>query len=82
MTKNERILYDQAMITKTDIEYGKEYSFRKGKVEGKAEGKAEGIAEGKAKEKAEVAKKLLEAGVDISVIQFSTGLSAEEIQNI
>lgn len=78
MTKNERILYDQAMITKTDIEYGKEYSFRKGKVEGKAEG----IAEGKAKEKAEVAKKLLEAGVDISVIQFSTGLSAEEIQNI
>ena len=78
MTKEERILYDHAMITKTDIEYGKEYSFRKGFEKGRAEGKAKGKAEGRA----EVAKKLLEAGVDISVIQDSTGLSRKELECI
>ena len=78
MTQEERILYDRAMITKTDIKYGKEFSFK----QGKAEGIAEGEARGKAEARLEVARKLIAAGVDMSVVIGSTGLSEEELATI
>ena len=79
MTQEERILYDRAMITKTDIKYGKEFSFKQGKAEGKAEGIAEGEARGKAETRLEVARKMLAAGVDISIVVDCTGLSRDEL---
>ena len=48
-------------------------------TEGKAEGIAEGEAQGKAETRLEVARKLIAAGVDISVVIDSTGLSQEEL---
>ena len=63
----EKVLRDEV----SRIEGAKE----KGKIEGKLEGKMEGKMEGKL----EVAKALLEMGVDISTVVKSTGLSEEEI---
>lgn len=44
--------------------------------------KEEGRREGKIEEKREVAKKLLEIGVEISKIIEATGLNKEEIENL
>ena len=52
------------------------------KAEGKAEGRAEGKALGKIEEKKEIAKKLLDLGVEIEKIIEATGLSKSEIQNL
>ena len=56
----------------------------KGRAEGRAEGRVEGLAEGRAKgraeEKRQTAKNFKELGVDLSIIQQATGLSAEDIQ--
>ena len=78
MTKEERILYDQAMITKTDIEYGKLYSFN----EGKAEGLAEGLAEGEARANREIAMKMLAKEMPVQDIAELTGISVSELKNL
>lgn len=49
---------------------------------GKEEGRREGKIEGRIEEKREVAKKLLEIGVEISKIIEATGLKKEEIENL
>ena len=98
MTKDERILYDHAMITKTDIEYGKLYSFKKGKAEGKAEGLAEGEAkgraegeakgrtegraEGMAEGKTEVARAMLKENIPFETICRITGFTPEQMELI
>lgn len=48
--------------------------------EAEQKGKAEGIAEGKAEGKAEIAKNLLDMGVEISKVAKATGLSEEEVK--
>ena len=58
-----------------DIGSMKSHSFIRGIAEGKAKGKAEGKAEGVAT----VAKRMLAAGHDISVISELTGLTPQEI---
>ena len=82
MTKEERILYDQAMITKTDIEYGKLYSFNEGKAEGLAEGRAEGLAEGEARANREIARKMLAKEMPVQDIAELTGISVSELKNL
>ena len=86
MTKDERILYDHAMITKTDIEYGKLYSFKKGLAEGEAKGKAEGLAEGETKGrtegKTEVAKAMLKENIPFETICRITGFTPEQMDLI
>ena len=74
MTKDERILYDHAMITKTDIEYGKLYSFKKGR--------AEGLAEGEAKGKTEVARAMLKENIPFETICRITGFTPEQMELI
>ena len=49
------------------------------KKEGLEEGKAEGRVEGIAESKKETARKLLLAGVDVSVISQCTGLEVENV---
>ena len=66
MTKEERLLYDQAMITKTDIEYGKIFSFNEGKAEGKIE----------------VAKAMLAKGSPVEFIASVTGLTEEQVLSL
>ena len=46
---------------------------------GEAKGKAEGKAEGKTEREVEIAKNLLTADIDIQVIEQTTGLSKEQI---
>ena len=70
--------YDRAMITKTDIEYGKLYSFN----EGKAEGKAEGLAEGRLDAQKEFARKLLAKGLPLQEISELTGLPEDVIKSL
>ena len=57
-----------------------------GKLEGLAEGKLEGLAEGKleglAQATLQMAKNLKAEGMDITLIQKVTGLSAEEINQL
>ena len=61
------------------------YAYRaeaKGKAEGKAEGRAEGLAEGEEKSKLEIAKNLMDAGMDNDFIVKATGLSVEKIKTL
>ena len=57
------------------IEIGRQKGHEEGKIEGKAEGKAEGLIIAKCA----VARSLREAGVEIGIIEFATGLTREEI---
>ena len=85
-TKKERMLYDQAMVTKTDIIYMKRESFEEGRAEGRSEGIAEGEArgrsEGEADTRREVAKKMLADGLDATVIAKYTGLPKSEVEKL
>ena len=70
MTKEERMNYDRAMITKTDIEYGKLYSFNEGKAEGRLDAQKE------------VARKLLAKGLPLQEISELTGLPEDVIKSL
>jgi predicted transposase YdaD len=64
-------------------EEGKAEGLAQGREEGMAKGRAEGIEQGMAQGRheaiLEMAKKLLAAGVDLNVIQQTTGLPAENL---
>ncbi len=47
-----------------------------------AKGKAEGLAEGEEKSKLEIAKNLIDAGMDNDFIVKATGLSVEKIKTL
>ena len=87
----DRTNYIKSMNTERDtynqIEYaretGREEGHKEGKEEGLKEGKEEGIKEGReegAKQKSfDIAKRMLEKGIDIETISELTGLTAEEV---
>lgn len=87
---NEREQYIKDMTTERDIINQKEFARQEGRAEGLAEGKAEGLAEGEAKglakglaeAKAEIAKGMLENGIDLKLIVKLTGLSEEEVKSL
>ena len=94
----DRIKYIKAMNTERDtynqIEYaretgreeGREEGHKVGKEEGLKEGKEEGIKEGReegAKKKSfDIAKRMLEKGIDIETISELTGLTEKEISQL
>ena len=94
MTQEQRRKYDIAMTTKLDILAKKAYARESGLEEGRAagleegraagleEGKAEGRAEGREMERIAIAKKLLDAGVDLKLICSVTGLSEKDIDGL
>jgi len=53
-----------------------------GLVEGEAKGKLQGLAEGEAKAKIEFAKILKSKQVALEIIQETTGLTQQEIENL
>ncbi|MBQ6910914.1 MAG: hypothetical protein IJQ35_01970 [Bacteroidales bacterium] len=68
------------MRTELDRIAENNFARKQGLAEGLARGEAKGRAEGRAEEKRQTAKSLKELGVDLSIIQQATGLSAEDIQ--
>ena len=90
----DRTNYIKAMNTERDtynqIEYaretGREEGHKEGKEEGLKEGKEEGIKEGReegAKQKSfDIAKRMLEKGIDIETISELTGLTEKEISEL
>ena len=98
LSKDERVLYDEALKRyrdyKNTIDYAEEKGIEKGMekgikigeakglAKGKAKGLAEGLAKGKAQEQRQIAANLKKQGVDIKTIAQCTGLSVEEISQL
>jgi len=55
---------------------------KQGLKQGLKKGREEGLREGRKKGKEEMAKILLQSGVDINIISQSSGLTIEEINNL
>ena len=90
LSKDERILYDEALKRyrdyKNTVDYAEEKGIEKGIEIGKAKGRIEGIAKGKAEGKAEeqrlIATNLKKQGINPETIAQCTGLSVEEIDRL
>ena len=90
LSKDERVLYDEALKRyrdyKNTIDYAEEKEIEKGfkigEAKGLAKGKAEGRAEGRAKEQRLIAANFKKQGVNIETISLCTGLSIEEISKL
>ena len=72
--------------TYNQIEYARETGREEGREEGHKVGKEEGLKEGReegAKQKSfDIAKRMLEKGIDIETISELTGLTAEEVSRL
>ena len=66
----------------TALEKGREEGRAEGREEGRAEGREEGRAEGRVEGVIQVAKKLLESGMDVDTIMKMTDLSKSEIEKL
>ena len=90
LSRDERILYDEALKRyrdyKNTVDYAEEKGIEKGIEIGKAKGRIEGIAKGKAEGKAEeqrlIAANLKKQGINPETIAQCTGLSVEEIDGL
>ena len=75
----DRNKYIKSMNTERDTYNQIEYARETGREEGHKEGKEEGRAEGAKKKSFDIAKRMLEKGIDIETISELTGLTAEEV---
>ena len=75
----DRINYIKAMNTERDTYNQIEYARESGREEGREEGRKEGRAEGAKQKSFDIAKRMLEKGIDIETISELTGLTAEEV---
>ena len=80
MDVSKQMQVTQIMRTELDRIAENNFARKQGLAEGLARGEAKGRAEGRAEEKRQTAKNFKELGVDLSIIQQATGLSAEDIQ--
>ena len=86
----DRTNYIKAMNTERDtynqIEYARETGREEGREEGHKVGKEEGLKEGREKgakqNSCDIAKRMLEKGIDIETISELTGLTAEEVSRL
>ena len=86
----DRIKYIKAMNTERDtynqIEYaresGREEGLEEGHKKGHKEGKEEGLKEGAKQKSFDIAKRMLEKGIDIGTISELTGLTEKEISEL
>ena len=67
------------MNTERDTYNQIEYARESGREEGREEGRKEGRAEGSKQKSFDIAKRMLEKGIDIETISELTGLTAEEV---
>ena len=86
LTKEERVLYDEALKRyrdyKNTVEYAEEKGIKKGIEQGIEIGKAEGLAQGRQEEKWTTARNMKSEGIPSDIIQRCTGLSLEEIERL
>ena len=68
--------------TYNQIEYARETGREEGHKVGKEEGLKEGRAEGVKQNSFDIAKRMLEKGIDIETISELTGLTAEEVSSL
>ncbi len=68
--------------TYNQIEYARETGREEGREEGRKEGKEEGRAEGAKRNSCDIAKRMLEKGIDIETISELTGLTEKEISKL
>ena len=73
--KTERDTYNQ-------IEYARESGREEGREMGKEEGLKEGREEGAKQKSCDIAKRMLEKGIDIETISELTGLTEKEISEL
>ncbi len=78
MKPNMRMQYEKALFDLNDINNSNIKCFR----EGKEEGLKHGLAEGEKNKALEIARNLKASGVATEIIMQSTGLSAENIENL
>ena len=64
------------------LKVGREEGHKKGHKEGKEEGLKEGRAEGVKQNSFDIAKRMLEKGIDIETISELTGLTEKEISEL
>ena len=70
------------MNTERDTYNQIEYARESGREEGLKEGREEGRPEGVKQKSFDIAKRMLEKGIDIETISELTGLTAEEISRL
>ena len=76
----ERDTYNQIEYAReTGREEGREEGLKEGHKKGHKEGKEEGLKEGAKKNSFDIAKRMLEKGINIETISELTGLTAEEV---
>jgi predicted transposase/invertase (TIGR01784 family) len=75
-------LHDQASAWESTYVIGEIMGHKKGKIEGKVEGEKIGEKKGEKKKAIDVARNLLQLGVDVNIIVSSTGLGVEEIERL
>ena len=75
----ERDAYNQIEYAR---ETGREEGHKVGKEEGLKVGREEGRAEGAKQNSFDIAKRMLEKGIDIETISELTGLTAEEVSRL
>ena len=75
----ERDTYNQIEYAR---ESGREEGHKVGKEEGLKVGREEGRAEGVKQNSFDIAKRMLEKGIDIETISELTGLTAEEVSSL
>ena len=61
---------------------GEKSGFTKGEKSGFTKGETAGLAKGAAQEKREIARNLMQLGLDLAQIRQATGLTAEEIEKL
>ena len=74
----DRIKYIKAMNTERDTYNQIEYARESGREEGREEGRAEGVKQNSF----DIAKRMLEKGIDIETISELTGLTEKEISEL
>ena len=79
MTTERDLRNQMAYARQEAIEEGRAEGLAEGLAEGRAKGRAEGRSEGRSEGRAEVALRMLDSGMDISLIAHLTELSIEEV---
>ena len=82
LSKDERVLYDEALKRYRDYKNTIDYAEEKGLEKGLEKGIRIGEAKGKAEEQRLIAANFKKQGINIETIAQCTGLSAEEIEGL
>ena len=81
-TPTELKEYEDSLKAYRDVKNSIDTALEKGREEGRAVGREEGRAEGRVEGVIQVAKKLLESGMDVDTIMKMTDLSKSEIEKL